>query len=151
MWRMTRMATQVQPVEAFMGFLESDTFISQFRFGHYKSDTPCLFDIIQAWVGDGDATDVCPTFEIFLLTVIDIIGCWESDGERRAIIQQPLWPEKQLPQGDEYYCTPGIVIDEIDDSGIAPSAGTWLPSYHPVLRRENFELTQARRRNTERS
>jgi hypothetical protein len=93
----------------------------------------CVLDLVELWVVRGNALEICPTYESFLLTVIEIIAEWHHNPD------DVRW---LLEDGEELsfdkLATPG---DTADSAGW----GSFTPTDHPVLRKANFVLQQAAR------
>lgn len=67
----------ISSVEAFISF---DRFIGLHAKKLYvDGEVRCLADLVLAWLTYGEATLYCPTYEIFLKTIIEIIAVWNSE------------------------------------------------------------------------
>jgi hypothetical protein len=136
MWQ-SEIATPFYLAGSFDTFVESEKYYELAQVA--STDLPqsdnspgCLLDIIEMWVVHGNATQVCPTFEVFLLVVIEIVDSWQhNDASKR------LWPDRDglKSQPVQRLSQP----DPEDESGRTSLSAT----DHPVLRRENFLLQQA--------
>jgi hypothetical protein len=122
---------------AFADFLESDEYLalapdSAARRSNIDHTPTCLLDIVEMWVVEGDATLLCPTFEMFLIVVIELIAKWQADPT------WPLWPES----ADRY-----VPVQHLMNPATPPSEYGWTSlraTDHPVFKKENFLLQQAR-------
>jgi hypothetical protein len=140
----------------FSDFLCSEEYFAVVRRAHESEWSPdCLLDVIEIWVAVGDATLVCPTFELFLQGMMQIIHQWLA-GNRTRLYDNPLWPIEPLGTTAEVEANPGmqscIQVPELSASG---GPGRRLeydnePMNHPVLRKENFVLEQATRASQQR-
>lgn len=162
-----RQATDCQLTSSsrFERFLRSDTFL-EYRFGPkvgggWRTDTiadtstrekkdgrvpPCLLDLIDVWVVLGDATEVCTTFESFLLTIIQIADWWDNGNTgatQRSVEFTLLWPDTlgldgQDDPGPEIAFGPYRMSEGEDDHNA-------LAVNHPVLNRGRWEAIRAAR------
>ena len=141
----------------FINFLETDEFT---RLRHdsnthkmlfeggprFDVEIPGLFDIIELWLVFGNGGRLCPTFETFLLVVIDIIDGWgyvdayQPRGKKAdpsTIDAITLWPDAHG----------GILVGgaTIRQLSTHRQDGNHLsPLAHPIMQRRNFEAHQAR-------
>lgn len=93
----------------------------------------CVLDLVELWVVRGNALEICPTYESFLLTVIEIIAEWHNRPDNVCWL---------LENGEE------LSFEELSSPGDSPDSqgwGTFTPTDHAVLRKENFDLQQAAR------
>ncbi|ACV78452.1 hypothetical protein Namu_2073 [Nakamurella multipartita DSM 44233] len=136
---------QLAGATSFEDFLASETYI-EYRFSQ-SEPTPCLLDLIDVWLVLGNATEVCASFESFLLTVIQITDWWDHQMmpfSRKSVRTTLLWPD-----------TPELGADDFPGATIPFGPYAWsegehdvkqLAVKHPVLNRERWESIRTARR-----
>ncbi len=111
--------------------------------GKRKDTIPnCLLDVIELWVVYGNGAIVCPTYEIFLMTVLEIINSWALT-DRREAFGSGFFPNDE---GDERR----QMLRLLSDPGDSHDSSEHLPvdymANHTVLNRDNFLMQQAQAR-----
>jgi hypothetical protein len=98
-----------------------------------------LLDIVFVWLINGDAAEVCPTYDSYVLTVLDIIQLW-MQGDKTTVCGFPL-----LPNGEGEPATPVELLIDPDHEPFDYRATFDEPyplSKHPALSREGFLYRQ---------
>jgi hypothetical protein len=117
--------------DEFAAFLESEPYIRLRQRESHFGTPPCLLDIIELWVASGNATHVCPTYETFLLTVLDIVDRWQRE-MRKTVLGASLWCTGPHDESIEILFLNSCDGIQVEDS--------WS---HPVLNQQNYEFQQA--------
>lgn len=94
----------------------------------------CLADALASWVTLGDATDVCPNYELYLQVAICIIAIWNGEGGwLHSNIEIPL--REPNPHDRDDLALPTLV---------RPGSQVQIWN-HPAFRRDTFEYARQKR------
>lgn len=134
---------RTNPLGEFAEFLASDTYLHSLLFEDlpwewHPGEPSSVFDAIAAWLYFGNAAEVCPTFEDFLITIIEIINAWSDN--RTTVEGMPLAPSRLEPDPDKRDRVPGEIVENIGETGYED----WI--HQPLMNASVFRQVQASRR-----
>ena len=71
------------PIQPSTAISSLDNFVSEDDVARAVRDgqVRCFADLLLAWLVHGDAALACPTYDLYLLTVIRAVGLWVGDDE----------------------------------------------------------------------
>lgn len=95
----------------------------------------CLADALYFWVKEGNATAVCPTFEAYMLVVIEIISIWM--GENAA------WSGLEYGPVREERPHTSLVVKRLFREATTPVNQWHNGARHPAFDRNNFMQVQS--------
>jgi hypothetical protein len=80
--------------EEFENFLEQLTEDQDTRRVFYQGESPCLLDLVAAWVAFKDTILWFPSYDVFMAGLVVIIEAW-LNGDKKQINSFPLWHDPQ--------------------------------------------------------
>jgi hypothetical protein len=115
-----------------------------FSFRHAKAlvedgKVRCFADLLLAWLNYGDAALFCPTYEIYLKTVIRLIAAWngEEDGVE-MFVREAFFPKRAPDPNNPYWYFRG---EPVLATIVRPGSEADLLS-HPAFNRETYEVSR---------
>lgn len=102
----------------------------------------CFADLLLAWLVYGNAVLSCPTYDLYLLTVIRAIGLWVGDDGAEEHVQIEFLPRRE-PTDDQRarWSVNGVYV-----MGTLVREGSEADLFaHPAFDRSNYEHAKATR------